>query len=203
MIPQTSSFSRNWWKSAFLAGNLYTESPKGLIASSPLSACIFVWLWIPSCFAMGEFLSKSTSKHSQLIPHRHGEIVRYPCELKSKHSGLSRSVIFRLCRECVCLSKNETTVLHVPFGEAHVHNEHDVLLVVSSHKQVVRFDVSVEKVPCMKVSNSFEQLFAKHEDSFDWETLISLYKKILCTFRKQVHNHEIESGLWANCIHLD
>ncbi len=60
---------------------------------------------MPSCFAMEEFPAKNTSARNLSIRYHHGEIVKYPCGLKSTHSGQSLWAIFHPCRECVFLHK--------------------------------------------------------------------------------------------------
>lgn len=81
--------------------------------------------------------------------------------------------------------------LSVPLGKTEVDHINVVLLLANSDEEVVRLDVSVQKVPAVNVLNSLNHLVCQHEDCLEAELSLAVVKQVFKGRTQEVDNHDV------------
>ena len=138
--------------------NLCIKIMQELRSFSTLSSCILLLCLLPSCFAKEEFLSINTSSHNLLTQYHLFLIVRYPCECLYLHILQFLSITSLLYKEYVYLNVSRSTLLNKFLGKSKINNVDNMCIFASSHKKIIRFNISMKYMFLMQHFDSINQL---------------------------------------------
>lgn len=81
--------------------------------------------------------------------------------------------------------------LDVPFGQSEVNEENLMWGFIDAHAKVVRFDISMEKVPIVNVLDPGNHLVDQHENSLEGKLPESALEQSFEARSHQVHHQHI------------
>jgi len=102
--------------------------------------------------------------------------------------------VARSPRQCLIFSVGNVLVglgVAVLLGQSVVNDVHMVPLLASSHQEIVRLDVAMQKILGVEILDTRDHLIRKHEDSLQAELAATEIEQVFQTWAEQIDHHDI------------
>ena len=89
-----------------------------------------------------------------------------------------------------------------PLSEAKINDINVMLLFPDTNQKIVRFDISVEKVPRVNKLDSLKHLIRQHQNCFQAEFPLTIIQKVFKRRPKQIDDHDVVITFYPKPVHI-